>query len=121
MKSLLMFVLCLPLAAQETPASSKTLDRWLLGSKTAYATSMGLDSLSSWNRYELNPILQDASGKFNGKGLAIKASITTGVLIGEWWVLTKWPSLKKAATIGNFVLAGVMTGAAVRNYRMEHP
>lgn len=105
----------------QDPASSRTLDRWLLASKIAYGASMAADAASSWQREELNPILQSTDKRFNGKGLAIKSAITGGVLTGEWAVLKKWPSLKKPVTVGNFCLSGIMIGVAIRNYRQVHP
>jgi len=105
-KLLIAALLALPCAAA---------DLWHV-SAVAYGGAMAADAASSWNKYELNPILQDRTGRFTGRGVAIKAAITGVVLIGEWMVLRRKPSLKKAVTVVNFGVAVPVAGVAVYNW-----
>lgn len=88
---------------------------WWKVSAVTYAGAMTADAASSWNKREMNPLLQDRSGRFNARGVSIKAGITVGVLVGEWLILRKWPKFRKTVIVTNFGLSGAMTGVAIYN------
>ena len=93
-------------------------DRPLYWSSVATLTAAHVaDMHSSWGKYEANPLLRSADGRFGMKGVAVKSSIAAGNLTVQTLLLRKWPKARKAAAITNFVVAGVVIGIAVRNYR----
>jgi hypothetical protein len=88
-------------------------------SAITYTGAMAADAASSWNHYELNPVLQDRTGRFNGRGLAIKTGITGAVLLGEWLILRRRPSLARAVTIINFGVAAPVMAVAIHNFAIQ--
>lgn len=70
-----------------------------------------LDSSSSFNHRELNPILA-TNGRFAGRGIAIKSGAIAVTLV----------ALRKhrgASTVVNFAAGGLLSGIAVRNWRIR--
>ena len=109
MRFLLIIVLCLPLMAQ---------DRSLYLSSVATLTAAhAVDMHSAWGKYEANPLLRSADGRFGPRGAVIKSGIMAGNLTVQTLLLRKWPKARKAATIINFAAAGAIGVIAVRNYR----
>lgn len=84
-------------------------------SAAAFAAAQAADSASSYGLRELNPVLADAHGRFGVKGVAWKAGITGGVVLGEMWVVKKRPRSRRAIAIANLVAAGVTAALAVHN------
>ncbi len=82
----------------------------------AVAAASALDVHSSWGKREMNPLLADASGRFAGRGLAIKSLITGSALGVQWWMVHKKPSMAKYAAIGNFGMTAIYARIAVHNY-----
>ena len=88
----------------------------------AYELSVGavvganiIDGHSSWNRYELNPVL--GRGQFGARQIGIKLAIVGGWQVAQWLIVRRWPETRRAATIVNYG-AAVGTGAvAWRNYQ----
>ena len=102
MRLLLMFSLCLPLAAA---------DLWT-ASVAAYGGAQVADIASSLGKLERNPVFGQ---RFTARDAALKGGIAAGNITVQVLILRKWPSAKRAAAVVNFVAAGVVTVVAVRN------
>lgn len=114
MKTLaLLMVMAAPLLAE---SRWHRIYRWSVG---AVVAGMAADSATSWGRMEANPILRDGSGRFGGRGLALKSGLTVGGLVVTHLVVRKQPALAKPAAVVNFAAAGVLGGVAIRNERMN--
>lgn len=105
---ILLLALCGPVA----PAQS----RWC---RVAYPISLGslaaasaADAATSWGRNELNPML--GGGRFGGRAMALKLSFTVGGTVAQRPLL-KSPQGCRAASIGNFIGAGILGAVAARN------
>ena len=109
MRLLLIIVLCPPLIVQDRPLY------W--SSMAAVTAAQTLDMHSSWSKYEANPLLRSADGRFGLRGVAVKSGIAVGNLTVQTLILRKWPKARKAAAIINFAAAGAVGVIAVRNYR----
>lgn len=110
--AILALLLALPLAAQ--PAS-----RAYQLSAAAVGACAAADSISSWGRYEANPVLSAPGGRFGGRSLAIKSAITGGTVGALWLVQRRWPHLRTGATWGNWIGAGATCGVAARNWAIR--
>ena len=105
----LIFAACLPLAAQDRP---------LYWSSVAAVTAANVaDVHSSLGKYEANPLLRSADGRFGAHGVAIKSFIAAGNIGVQALILRRWPKARKAAAIANFVAAGALVAVAARNYK----
>jgi hypothetical protein len=105
---LLALALCFPLAAQHR--------LWRVSAAT-YGGAQVADTASSWGRYEGNQLLRSAGGRFGARGVVIKAGISGGVLLAEWFVLRRHPRAARSLAFVNFASAGVVAGAAFYNSR----
>jgi hypothetical protein len=83
-------------------------------SVATFAGANVADVASSWGGYELNPVL--GRGPFGPRQTTIKASIATGVVVAEWRWMRRH---RKVAAIVNFTASGILTGVAIRNWRIR--
>lgn len=90
-------------------------DRPFTASQIALAISQVPDSHSSWGRFELNPVL--GRGAFGPRQLAIKAGITTSLLVAQRHRVFK--RHRRLFTVANFAVAGVTLAVAGRNYGLR--
>lgn len=102
--------------AQETFPKKPGKKRWWV-SIAALAAASVLDAHSSWNRPELNPMLQGPDGRFGHRGVAIKASIVGASSAFQWVLLKKEPKLAGTLAGVNSGLAAWSTAAVLRNRR----
>lgn len=82
------------------------------------ATVLGtnaIDGHSSWNRYELNPVL--GRGQFGPRQAGIKAAIVGGWQVAQWLVVRRWPETQRAATFVNYGASAGTSVVAIRNYK----
>jgi hypothetical protein len=87
-------------------------------SAAALVAGTAFDASSSAGRFETNPLLRNSQGRFSaGKGIAIKALVTGGILGVQALVMRKRPDarVEKPAALVNFAAAAAFTGIAVRN------
>lgn len=84
---------------------------WIASIVTMSAASAA-DAKTSYGLYEMNPVLRSGDGRFGTKGIGIKVGITGAVIVVE--VLTR-KRMRKAWTMGNFMLGGVYGASAWRN------
>lgn len=103
-------------AGEVHPNQWKSVYRWSVASVVAAST---FDAASSWNRYESNPILASADGRYAHRGVAIKSSVMVGSLVAQHVVLRRWPERRKAAAIVNFIGAAGFTFVATHNLRVR--
>lgn len=82
----------------------------------ALLSSNGADTASSWGQLEANPAL---GGQFNSKSAAVKFGVLGAVVGLELLQVRKNPNSEKPLAITNFVMAGALTGVAVRNWRVR--
>lgn len=108
----LLFILYVNLGYTET-----RINKLLNWSKAALIVGNTLDAQSSFNKYELNPLLADNAGKFRYKGIAIKAGVVVGILLTERYICKREEKAKTPFIILNFAGGAVTTGFAVRNWR----
>ena len=76
------------------------------------------DAASSWHKQESNGLLASSNGTFGGKGIALKAGIAAGFLTPQI-IFRKRRDWHTAFAVGNFVGAGVFTGAAIHNLTVK--
>jgi hypothetical protein len=100
-------------SAISTPAPLATPKVWKY-SVVALVGATSFDAASSWGKHELNPVLQSRGATFGAQGTLIKAGIA-GVTVGLQIALRHHPAMLKAASVLNFVQAGVYTGVGVHN------
>lgn len=84
-------------------------------SQGAFLGSTAVDLASSKGLYETNPIL--GRGPFSAKQAVNASLIAAGVVLGEHFLIKKWPKSKKALIWVNFGLSGEHLGAAFHNFR----
>jgi hypothetical protein len=97
--------------------NAKWKKRWRI-SAAAFAISSVLDFSSSVGRYETNPLLRNANGRFSvGKGAAVKGGLLAGMLLAQAWAMRgrKDPAIVRAATISNYGAAAAVTAVSIRN------
>jgi hypothetical protein len=86
----------------------------------AMLAATSADAISSWHKKESNSLLASSNGMFGARGIGIKAGIAAGVLLPQI-ILRKHKDLRAAFIVGNLAEAGVFTGAAVHNFRLDNP
>ncbi len=96
---------------------SKWKKQWIV-SLAPLAASQSLDTVSSFGRRELNPLLASPNGGFGMKAAGIKFGVT-GVLAGvEYILVKKYPRSAKFFTIVNWTAAGATSALAVHNFQL---
>jgi hypothetical protein len=90
-------------------------NRHFNASQIALAISQVPDSHSSWGRFELNPVL--GRGAFGPRQLAIKAGVTTSLLVAQRHRVFK--RHRRLFTVANFAVAGITLAVARRNYGLR--
>jgi hypothetical protein len=98
---------------------------WLVSVPVLIAGNV-LDAQSSWGKPETNGLLQGASGRFDGRGAAIKFSITGALLAGQFAMtrmLRRNPESLNSAYVGwsasNLIYGSALGGIALHNYRIH--
>ncbi len=93
-----------------------------LATSGTYSTSVAvliggntLDAVSSWDKYELNPIL--GRGRFGARQALTKGAMV-GMLIGMEQTKV-FKRHRKVCAVMNFVMGGVSLSLAVRNFRQK--
>jgi hypothetical protein len=86
----------------------------------AIAASTAADAASSWHKRESNGLLASSDGTFGDRGVAIKCGITAAVLAPQV-IFRKHQNWHTAFALGNFVEAGISTGAAIHNLNVNSP
>lgn len=98
-----------------TQRRSKKL--WALSTAALIAANV-LDVGTSLGRYEQNPALRDAQGRFSpARGILIKSVASGGSLLVQMLLARSMPQKKiyKPAAIVNLTCAGVLAGVALHN------
>jgi hypothetical protein len=99
----------------ERPAPWAT--RWKI-SMAALAAANAVDTVSSWQKRELNPTLTPSSSTFGGQSTVLKMGIT-GIVMGvEWLAMRRHPrpQLYRALSIVNFGSAAAIGVVAGHNF-----
>lgn len=78
-----------------------------------------LDSASSWGKQETNPLLGQHT--FNSTSATLKFGMVGALIVGEKFYLHSHPERATVRTVEivNFTSAALLTGVAVRNWRIE--
>mgnify|MGYP000005847939 CR=1 FL=1 len=105
----------LPCAAQERPSRFWRVSVALLSAATA------ADVHSSWGKHELNPLLRNGGNRFGAQGLAVKAGVTGGAVLAQALLFRRKPASLRGAAVGNIIVAGALTGIAIRNHNLPPP
>jgi hypothetical protein len=91
-----------------------------VASLLSLAAAHSVDHASSLGQRELNPVLRnDAGGYSSGRGAALKASSTVGLVLIQRWMVRRHPRMRRPVIVMNMVLAGWFAGNGVRNYRLR--
>lgn len=126
MRNLLILALAITLGGQSVLAETYVVSTsegaprrsvWWKASLAALATATVVDAHSSWGRMEANPLLRNSNGRFGMQGIAFKAAIFGGVAGAQYLLTRKNPKAEKYGAVTNFVLSGVLTGAAIANHQ----
>lgn len=99
-----------------TPTSTRLPTTWRTSVTTLLLTST-LDTTSSWNQQETNPLL--GKGTFGLRQATIKGGITGGAVLTEWLWLRRHPKDAKVLSFVNFSAAGVTLGVSIHNWRLR--
>ena len=102
-----------------TPIRHTSIPIYWKVSVGALAGGSALDSASSWQQYEANPLLRGADGRFGDRGLVIKSGVVIGLVAIQYIVVRRCPKAAKIFAVVNFSMGATYTGVAVRNLRME--
>lgn len=78
------------------------------------STKMG----ESRGLYEANPLLA-TNGRLQAKGIAISVAVPVAVYAVERYILRRHPRADRAFTLVNFGVAGLRSGAAAHNWRLQ--
>ena len=127
-----LFLLALPLAAQESLVPGQLGDNrperpklWSL-SIAALAASETADILSSRHAqalsagHETNSWYTNSNGQFDtGKAVAIKGATVAGVAVAEYFLMRKYPRAARVLSIANFGFASANGYAAIHNYSLK--
>jgi hypothetical protein len=101
-----------------TPEQQAAYTAWKW-SLVAVASSQALDIVSSYNMREVNPLLQDGSGRFGMKATSIKLSVTAAVLAGQYWMLNRHPARARKMALLNFAAAALTSAFAAHNFSIR--
>lgn len=99
------------------PVESKWQKRWIV-SLAPLAVSQSLDTVSSYGRRELNPLLASPNGGFGMKAAGIKFGVTGALAGAEYFLIKKYPRSAKFFTIVNWTAAGATSALAVHNFQL---
>ena len=98
---------------------------WLMSIPVLIAGN-ALDARSSWGKPEANGLLQGAAGRFDGRGAAIKFSITGALLAGQVVMVRAFQhdhqvqsTVYKGWTSSNLIFGSAAAGIAWHNYRIH--
>ncbi|MEO8128551.1 MAG: hypothetical protein ABJF23_07300 [Bryobacteraceae bacterium] len=89
--------------------------KFLRISMAVLAAATVADTASSWNRRELNPLLQGPNGRFGAKGMSLKFGLAGSVISVQWLVTRKAPQTERTFAITNLALSGLLSGVAIHN------
>ena len=78
-----------------------------------------MDTLSSRGAMETNPVL--GRGPFGGRQMAIKAGITSGMILAERLMIRKHPETRKFWTWANYGTGTAIAAVAARTWRLPVP
>lgn len=103
---------------EERPANHRVSRLWM-ASSIALIAATSADMASSWGRYEANPMLRSADGRFGARGVSIKLAITGAMIVPQMFIMRQSPGAQRLFTIANFAQAGLYTSVAIRNYGVK--
>jgi hypothetical protein len=89
-------------------------------SMAAFVTATALDAATSVGKYESNPLLRSADGKFGMKGMAIKGGIA-GAVLAPQIAYRDHRELHSKFAILNFIETGFFAGLAIHNLGIAVP
>jgi len=98
------------LSAENGERGRKRLWKWSVAVLAAANTS---DAISSFGRYELNPVL--GMGPFGARATGMKIGISAATVGVQYLILRRHPEAARKAAIWNFGMAGLTGGIAARN------
>lgn len=89
-------------------------------SVAALLAGTAMDAATSMGKYESNPLLRSADGKFGMKGIAIKGGLA-GLIVGPQIAFRDRRELRSKFAIINFLEAGFFGGLAIHNAGIRAP
>jgi hypothetical protein len=112
MKQVTRYVILLGFLSATAFAESRATKLWKW-SAAALVAGNALDAASTVGQYECNPAL--GRGQFGARSMAIKAGVTTGILL-----IQRRTHHAAPIVVANFAVGGALTGIAVRNWRSPY-
>lgn len=92
---------------------------------TSYAAMVGAnvaDAVTSHGKYEANPILRGADGRYDStRGTLLKAAVIGGLIGTQYLITRKRPEWKRTLAWANFAIAGGLSAVAVHNAGIPRP
>jgi hypothetical protein len=115
--SLLLLLSFGTLYAQDSP-DIRTSPRVWKASLASLAIANVMDVQSSWGKYETNPMLAGANGRFGARGALLKLALQGSVVGVEYLITRGHPSKRvyRLLTIVNFGDAAATAATAGHNY-----
>ena len=109
------------LAGTQQPAKDYHKSTVVWGASVgAMLGATAMDAATSVGKYESNPLLRSADGKFGLRGMAIKGGLAGFTLIPQIF-LRNHKELRTKLAIANFIQAGVFSGVAIHNLGIKVP
>ena len=110
-------MICVPLChAQDIHQCDQRTSLWKISAAT-FVAGAALDAISSWKARELNPILRGSDGRFGARGVSIKAAVSSGILVYQYFHDRHDGARRSLATRLNFAMGGVYAATAVHNFK----
>ncbi len=98
-----------------SPEHRSARKRWIFSAATLVAASLA-DGFSSQGKYELNPLLRSADGRFSaGRAIAVKSALTAGILGVQWLAARHNTAAYRYSEYGNYAGAAALGSIAARN------
>ena len=101
------------------PAPSHTLDRLWIGSMLLVVGATAADAATSWGGREGNGILASPNGSFGTRGIAIKATAATALLLPQI-LFRHHTRLRPAFLAGNLAETALFSATSVHNLNVRH-
>jgi len=115
---LLGLLVALGLLSAQTKAETTHGKLWRPSAAVLGAVTIA-DMQSSVGRQEGNPLLRSNTGRFSGRGVALKSLIVGSAVAGQWLVLRKNPHAAGPAAAMNFAVSAATGAIVVRNHMVK--
>jgi hypothetical protein len=99
--------------------TSRATKVWLV-SALALLAATSVDASSSWGKYETNPLLASADGRFGARGVSIKFGLAAATIVPQI-LMRKNRGVTRVFTIANFGETVMFVPIVKHNYGISSP